>query len=285
MRNELHKEIINDYLNGESSIKISKALGISSKVIRQILKSNQISLRDIHERSQKYIHDENIFTSITNDAQAYWVGIFYSDGYVTKNYQVGLCVSTEDIEHLHKLNKFFKSNYHIYIYKPGKTSYSNNNYCRLLIKSKKIVDDLCRFGITTNEKNPTSIINDLSVPLKKGIIRGMFDGDGSIYYTIKKRKKKDYKEFAISYTGNLELVNFFKKFIEENNFATTRKIFKDTRAKDTYYIRIQGNRQLKNFLDFLYKDVNESCYLTRKYNIYRELCDFINNTTSFKTHF
>lgn len=272
---QMEEEIINKYRNNNSTIFISNNYEIPIKTVRDILIKNKIPIKNKHECNRKIICIEDIFCLINTSGKAYWIGQFLTDGYVTSRNQVGITLSAVDIEQLHKFKKFMHTNALVHIYKPSKNSSNVNNYCKIIICNSKLANSLRMLGIVPFHKDTSPLIN-LDSKLKIDLIRGMLDGDGSLSCTTRVCKfKNNYKEYKVSFTGTLNLVNFFSKFILDNKIAKKRTIFKYKNRENSYYLNLQGNI-LKRFLDLLYENSDKDCYLERKHIKYLELCDFMN---------
>ena len=52
-------------------------------------------------------------------------------------------------------------------------------------------------------------------------------------------------------------------------------ISKETRREKTWYLRLSGNKKVKQFCDYMYKDA--TIYMRRKYELYKELCKISGN--------
>ena len=206
------------------------------------------------------IENENIFNKIDSADKAYWLGFLSADGYITKNNQIGLTLSEIDKEHIEKFRKFIGANYEIKTYKPSKTAWSENNYCRLLFTSKTMYEDLVNLGLTTNKtldlKRP-NIDNKYVLDY----IRGFIDADGSLTSYLPKNKKS--KAYNLKITSQEDIL----LFILENLNLSHLKIIK-YKNKNASYISIGGNKQLDDIMDLIYKDSNY--YLDRKYDKYLE---------------
>lgn len=148
----------------------------------------------IYEINRKYTLDQTFFDSINTEAKAYFLGLLWADGSISKsakrcsaNNRLQISQKIDDINQLHNLQKALKSNYLLY------TSTTNNSYSKnhkiatLSINSVYLVNKLESLGVY-NKENRTSIPK-LPNNLIHHFIRGYFDGDGclSIYQqTIKK---------------------------------------------------------------------------------------------------
>jgi len=82
------------------------------------LKANKNGLK----REEKYHYDKNYFENISTPNQAYWLGFFYADGYVTKgetNAEAAIELQKSDAGHLRKLNKCLGGNIEVGFRKRG----------------------------------------------------------------------------------------------------------------------------------------------------------------------
>lgn len=111
------KKIIKLYKSGLSCDKIAELLGYKSHVtILNILKKNNIIRRKPKdylinsERARKYAFN-NKFLDIINEQQAYFLGLMFSDGWVTSSGCFGIAL--KDKELLEKVNVILNSTYPI----------------------------------------------------------------------------------------------------------------------------------------------------------------------------
>lgn len=227
--------------------------------------------------------DINFFNVIDTEEKAYTLGILAADGTVEDNikngnYSFRLALQQEDRDILEKIKKAIKSEVTIKEYKEevslpqGGTAISD--MVSLLICSKKIVQDLSRYGIISN-KSLVLKINFELIPdkFKRHFLRGLFDGDGtfSMYY------QRSY-HFEVGLIGSVFLMNQVKELVLERfpNFKIDVYHAKGCN-KNTYRWIISRREDFKQFLDYLYEDSN--IYLDRKYNKY---CDIKNNISNLK---
>lgn len=192
--------------------------------------------------------NEDIFETIDTPDKAYWLGVMYSDGYISKtNYtnKFGLAIAEKDKAWLEKFKEFLNYNGEIKSYTTGAGSYKEGlPYVRLLIGNNKIVADLEKWGVVEHK---TKKINSLPhIPYLDDFIRGYIDGDGSLAQRL--------PHFAIS--GN-------KEFLLEiaNYFNLPYSLYPD---KSIY--SLQYNANCSRYLEKrLYKDAHY--FLNRKYEI------------------
>lgn len=219
--------------------------------IKNILKAYGKESRTLSQARRnflKYSINENVFEQIIIPEQAYWLGVMYSDGYISKKEYTnsfGISVSSKDKEWLEKFKQFLNYNGNINLYKVGKSGYKPNaEYVRLIIGNNKIVADLEKLGVVEHKSKKLKTLP--SIPYLDDFIRGYIDGDGSL--------RKDYPCFQISGT---------KDFLQAiaNYFQINYKLYPD---KTIYCLRY--NTKESEYLEKrLYKNAVQ--YLKRKYDI------------------
>lgn len=199
----------------------------------------------------------------------------YADGYLsdTTPYSkyVGITLSSKDREHLEKFNSSINSNYQIRDYEVVKGYKIGSPYSRIIITSEKMYQDLILQGCVPHKTNgikPPLIGFDFD----RHFIRGYLDGDGSISRCLKKGKFTKFPkyEYQIKILGTIEILDYIKDFIENNNVATIRHYFQRKPNQKVHSLEFGGNKQVKKFLDIIY--ANATVYLSRKYDRYLDLC-------------
>lgn len=273
------KYIIEQYKNGFGSTTIAQNLGLKSTTVAGFIRRT-IGLRSSSDAARKYYCNENFFEKIDTEEKAYWLGFLYADGYLCTNktqLMIGISLSIKDINHLNKFNKSIESTYPIHIYH-SYGGYSNNTeYCRILITSRKMFTDLKKHGVVEHKTlilKPPNLLNELH----RHFIRGYLDGDGCI--TSRLQKHKISPQYSIKIVGTDKILQFIKDFIEKNNCATINKFYKRHNTDIISSIDFGGNKQVKKFLDLLYKDA--SIYLDRKYDRYMELYNLMHGRPTSK---
>jgi len=249
------------YNSGLSTVKIGKILNIHYSRVRDILIRNGVTLRSNKINSRKYHVDHNYFKEIDNEEKAYWLGFIYADGYISsaeKSKKIGISLSDVDKEHLQKFNKSINSDYPIKEY-TSESGYSvGNKYCRTLITSENLYDDLLRHGVYEHKSlilNPPNITDDL----KRHFIRGYLDGDGTISH--------NGNSYYVGFVGTKMMLEWIYEYAKENNIKFNFRIEKRKEECEAYSFKIHGYNAYK-FLEKIYSD--SSIYLNRKYRRYKE---------------
>jgi hypothetical protein len=259
----LLEKSIDLYRSGLSSIKVIEITGIGIGKLTNNLKKRGVT-RSNKINSRKYDVNHDFFNKIDNEYKAYWLGFIYADGYVSKKTKtekkLGISLSTKDINHLETFKKHINSTYPINIYKSKSFGGVEIEYCRLLMSSDQLFDNLVAKGAFEKKtlilKFPDESI--VSKELQNHFMRGYFDGDGSF--------KKNNNFYAFNLCGTKEFLLKCQEILGKQ--TKLEKRHKD--EKNNYSFSIGGRRQAKKAGDYLYN--NSTVYLERKYTRYKEMC-------------
>lgn len=263
---EFEKIIIDEYKKGYGCTTISKKYKISGATVHRILQRNNIKSRTHAEAQRKYNFDENYFENIDTEDKAYWLGFIYADGaLIEQQYGNALKIdlSITDIEHLRKIKNCMRSDIYIPTYKSSGGYCNNTEYVRFKLVSGKLCNDLESHGVYYNKTlilEPPCISEDL-IP---HFIRGYIDGDGCITSYLPKNHNK--RSYSIKVVGTLEILDFIKKYIEENSTIKINKYYYRKKDSKVATLEIGGNLQVEKVLNLFYKDAK--MFLDRKYELY-----------------
>lgn len=196
-------EIINEYLSGKSMYILGKNYNCDPSTIKNILRAYNIQSRSLSQARINYLGrtlNEDIFEKIDSCDKAYWLGVMYSDGYISKTNQYtnsfGISVNKKDKEWLEKFSNFLGYNGNINDYVSTSGYSKNTEYSRILIGNNKIVSDLEKLGVVEHKTKKINSLPKISDYLMKDFIRGYIDGDGSL--------RKEYPSIMIC--GNKEFL-------------------------------------------------------------------------------
>lgn len=253
------QQIQNYYINEKlSAMKIADLMNIKISTIYYHLNKSKTQMRSNKDNSRKYTCDECYFETIDSEAKAYWLGFIYADGYISGN-NLGITLSTDDMQHLEKFSKDILSTYPIntYLY----SGYSDTYGSRVLIRSEKLVGDLLRHGVFYNKS--LILLPPINIPehLTMDFIRGYMDGDGSISVS----KTKYGNVFKLRFEGTMEILQWIQSILKTNCKLQKRK--KDD--KNSYTLDYGGNLSVLAKLNLIYN--NATVFLPRKYDRYKML--------------
>jgi intein/homing endonuclease len=193
--------------------------------------------------------NNNPFLPLTEESE-YWIGFLAADGCISST-KYSIHLGIKDIEHVLKYRDFINPKLKAYY----KINAAGNNICTVLFGNYETHAYLISLGLTP-AKSKTFKFN---ISLNGNILRGMFDGDGS----VSQRRPKIT-------TGS----PYFKQQLEEYytklgiSFTTTVKHkIKDTQIWDIWVL--QDSRQ--KLFDLMYK--NSTVFLERKYEQFRAVVE------------
>lgn len=218
-----------------------------------------IKTLNLNRQSQdRYSVDYKFFEEWTPES-AYIFGfiaadghLFYESGKENKN-ALQFEIADYDSDILEKIKKVLQFE--------GPICYTKRNTVKLQLSNKKIINDLIEKGMP--KENKTSLLSkpiDLPDHLVKHYIRGLFDGDGSVY-------QNGATDIRYQLLGTLKLLTFVKEKLPCDCSNITIR----NRAGDGANVHCfqTGHRKAKIILNWMYKD--STIHLDRKYNKYKEI--------------
>lgn len=269
------KEIINDYVVNRISInKLKLKYNARSGTIKSVLMNNNIKIRDGEEARREYKANYNYFDNIDSADKAYWLGFIYADGY-NNGHRIQIGLSRKDESHLELFKKYLKSEHPIQRYEQGPSfSYQDKNkifyISRIIINSKHIGETLLKLGVN-NKKTIHSSFPNIIPKFHNHFIRGYFDGDGCISYTVGKTG-------TVSFSSNENIIRDLARNISEN-IGVKFKLFAIKNSEICWVMQIYSKQNIIKFMNWIYKDHN-NILLNRKYDKYQSyLRDYCNLTS------
>ena len=210
------------------------------------------------------IYNKTLYNMENND-KFYLLGLIFADGYLIKHKKynseyIGITLIDEQIlkEIADRLNINLPK-------KAGKTS-ANNDLFRLRINDKKLMSDFKEFGLVERKSLILKLYKDIPEGYMWDFIRGYFDGDGCIHFSLKKGRINSYGS-TFSILGTCDILAYIGDFFKKNNINC--KIHK---YRKIYNLTVCHYEGIKIIYEHLYENKN-SLMLTRKYIHFTE---FIN---------
>lgn len=216
-------------------------------------------------KNNKYKYREDYFTSITSHKQAYWLGLLYADGSVSKDKStVYLKLKEEDSYLLEDFKTDLNLKKPLYYRKAGlikNTSYMGKGQYKLEICSNIFKQSLIKLGCTPDKSNMIRFPVSKQVPKEflSSFIHGYFDGDGSIY--------ESNNRLFIKIVSNKIFVEQLLQFLEKE-INLIGKIYKDNRHENVYSLAILRKEEVYKFCSYIYSNAFKG--LTRKHNKFKQ---------------
>ena len=261
------KIIIKEYESGLSAKAIAKKYKVSDSGIKYRLKKNNILIRKQSYCWKKF--NVNFFDKIDSREKAYWLGFLYADGYnCQKINKVVLAIHSKDIEALEQYKKDLEFEGKIVLNK--KLDGTGTVMASVGVTSENFSKQLAQKGCFQKKSLKTRMPDESIVPknLIWHFIRGIFDGDGSIF---------GEKNATASICGGGKFIDELCEFLGTFNIKT--HIY---RQKRTRYCNISSIIDVIMFCELIYKD-SENCRLNRKYERFIKFKQYLlNRYSTFK---
>lgn len=217
--------------------------------------------KKIGENNQKYFINES--SLVDNETTSYISGILAADGWIYSKQSIGISLSEKDKDVLEKIKKYLNYTGILNFQIRNKTNINWNNHYKLVITNKYFFNFFNKRGIIKN-KTYNYVVPENYI-YNSHFWRGAIDGDGCIFnYTYNK-----YRMYGISLVGTKDMIINFEKFCQ-SIVNTKSKIREFKNSKGLFEFRITGTKVLPILIE-LYKDLDKSIYMERKYNKYKEI--------------
>ena len=270
-----YKLIVKLYNDGYNCLEIANKLKSSRWTIENILIKNKVTIRSNSESKIQYEIIQNFFDKIDTSEKAYFLGFLFADGHNNTNTNsISLQLKASDKEILTKLSNL------IYIDKrPIKTYKDKNSYkrSRLLISNKHISYTLNEIGM---HRDKTQNCNFPKIKRKflKDFIRGYFDGDGTIHYSIVESSGR--RAYRCSFIGTKNFIETLQKILIHTGIkCTIEQRFYD-KKNIVQKLHIHGIPQSVKLFNFMYE--NSNINLKRKYKKFQDMFNYIENINNLK---
>lgn len=256
LSNEQELQLVREYLEGAPVNTLMEKYGfktkksITDKVKKHYPNNYQeiIQKAKINRKGYSYTLEK-----INSEFDAYYIGLLMTDGYISRETDVGIDLTDEDC--IAFLSKTIGKEYKAYQQQEHKTKY------RLILSDKQLVSNLERFGITPR-KTYTLGEPKLFPEEEKFIpyiIRGIIDGDGTVSPT--------------SYGGaQFHIVSMSENFIDWIIYVLENKLFMidihKKQSKTGLWIVETSNQY--NILKLISLVYNKPFGMSRKYKLLRK---------------
>ncbi|MGL4847912.1 MAG: LAGLIDADG family homing endonuclease [Clostridium sp.] len=266
---KLEKEIIELYKRGLSLSQVAQKTGYKSpNTIRNILKKYNIETRG--KSGYKEPFNEDFFENIDSEEKAYFLGYMMADGNVYERSDSSPCVRIE----LSNKDRYILEKFQECLDLKDKVKYTRKNCSVLRIHSKKMFDDLNRWGIVPQKTKHETMkkLNFLDKDVIRHFIRGFFDGDGWVTNTTSHGKRKGSRK-CIGFCSNKKMLEELMEFL---NKKIDTKILKVTERRGCSMILYSSKKDTQALIKYFYE--NSTIFLTRKFNECNKL--YVNTETT-----
>lgn len=265
---ELKQEIIKYYLSQPMTMKqVEDKYELSHPTITKILK-------DVPKYTKAKLNNPNMkehfFQEINEEAKAYFLGLLISDGNVFKDNtgrqaSISITLDLKDEYMLEKFKEVLQANTSV--------GHDGRGCGQIAVRSNIMAEDLAKYGVVPR-KSYNTYLPLISKEMMPHLIRGIFDGDGSIM--AKPNPSNDgHNRFlhSISFCGTHQLMEDISNYILENlGIKTAVYDYKDRNLSE---LKIQNIDNIAKFGYWIYK--NSTIFLNRKKDIFNDFLKHYND--------
>ena len=265
---ELKQEIIKYYLSQPMTMKqIEDKYELSHPTMTKILK-------DVPKYTKAKLNNPNMkehfFQEIDEEAKAYFLGLLISDGNVFKDNtgrqaSISITLDLKDEYMLEKFKEVLQANTSV--------GHDGRGCGQIAVRSNIMAEDLAKYGVVPR-KSYNTYLPLISKEMMPHLIRGIFDGDGSIM--AKPNPSNDgHNRFlhSISFCGTHQLMEDISNYILENlGIKTAVYDYKDRNLSE---LKIQNIDNIAKFGYWIYR--NSTIFLNRKKDIFNDFLKHYND--------
>jgi len=202
---------------------------------------------------------------------AYVLGFLMADGYVFTNPRGSnyFGFSSTDKEIIVKIRTILKSNHKIGVRRRSNSKWKISYV--LQIGSKKVVNELKKFGIVQNKSLIIDFPKNIPRRFLKHFVRGYFDGDGGVSFGfyLQKNRRKLSCVFATRFSSGSK--KFLEKLLKHlSKYAQIKGgCIAPKKYRKGYDLQFSIRDSLRLY-KFMYRNTSRKRFLERKYNIFQK---------------
>lgn len=275
---DLENKIVDLYQEGMDAREVLRSLNNpfkTTKSVYDILRKHGLEPR--HANEAKSIKPKNsfFFSKIDSKAKAYILGLMITDGWILQDRDaLGFSSIDRELTEIVRNNLSPESQITVVPSRKrellGHTILSQESY-QVQIYDKQLKEDLIRLGFSS-EKTFNEFLPYIYETYMSHLIRGIFDGDGSIY-----KLSKVQQPGIIFYSGSVFLLKQISIFLWQYLRLEIPEIKKATSIHKIIYAQYQ---YVDKLMKYIYQD-SENLRMIRKYKIWEGYEDKV-DTSNWK---
>ena len=256
-------DIISHYNAGMYIPQVAETLQVSERGVSRVLKEANIYTL----RKNRYTLNEHYFSRIDTERKAYLLGFIAANGYVDERNYIVIQLTEEDLPLLQEIANEIEFTGDIRYIEPQANRFSTKGCYRLAFSSQTMANDLYKLGLSRAKSKHLESLPQVDESLMRHLVRGYFDGDGSI--TVTKHTTQKYAPSpTLSIIATLGVLKEIRLHMIEK-CGMTGGYIKGSRTEEMKYLEIRGNKNALKIYHYLYD--NASIYLDRKHEKFRQI--------------
>lgn len=250
-------------LYGASRVAVWKYCN-SERLTRRTRSEARLEAQKRGKVPQNYFEINERFFSEWSPEMAYVFGLLMTDGCLSRpkngSYRISLCLNDKDL--LESVAKTMDSNHTIALSRHQKGLHL------FIIGRQKIAQDLMRLGMKVR-KSLDLEFPDMPRQYLSAFLRGVFDGDGCVYYRKGAAAALLNTNFV---SGSKNFIYGIEKALRELGMPE-KKIYEHRHDKATYYTLKYAHGDSISLFKILYGGLKNDLYLKRKYEKFKAVID------------
>lgn len=221
-------------------------------------------------RPKTYSINETYFDQNIDERQLYLLGLILSDGSISKRGTLSYVCKSTDVEIIEFIRSTLGSSHPITWFREN---VYGRRYSRYGFSNKRLIQSLVdKYSLPYNHSdNNLKIPSNIPSSLMHHFIRGIFDGDGSIW--------KSGSTYRCAITGGYSFLNELKSIIESELDVHLYFSYRYGESNlNSCQITLNGTHNVSLFKNYLYNGANH--FLGRKHEKFN-LCE--SQSTNLKT--
>jgi len=251
MKTELTKEL----LITELKTKTPQDIAIKYKYHVDTVRAKIRKFNILRSRHAHLINND--FFKIINCDSAYILGFLFADGSINTSLhhnQINVQLNKKDIEVLNFIKEKIQPTSNVHIYdRIDKRTKKKFKIAFVSFSSKEIVKDLINLGCIPNKTYKEIRVPHIPEQFYPDFIRGVFDGDGSVYFLKKRNARSSICCSSLPFIKDLQNIIGFGKICISSN---------------PYKLQFYSKKDIQNFYHYMY---NGNFCLKRKFEKFNEV--------------
>lgn len=250
---ELIPKWIEQYQSGKSLKDIADEFNTYPQTVHKHI-HDKVEMREYEETSRLYeIQHPDYLQTIDTHEKAYWLGIWYGTGFVSKSfggYESSLVLSYKDKQTIEKFHKQIGYQKPIDIIKDKTT-----HIAKTRIHSKTFYEILTSHGLQENKADISTLPSSIPSEYLCSFALGYYEGKGSAYFAKSTTKGKEYRYIVFSLFGNEEFLTSLHQVIQKQVGVTLNQgvnVATNPDKQPVPYIETGSKEKVKAIADWLY---------------------------------
>lgn len=247
---------------------VEAKLGVNRRTLARVARHARIPLA-APGHPEEYPLDHAAFAAIATPLQAYVLGLLTADGCVHEPTDgrapiISLAVRAPDVYLCEQVCAAFGTSPARIASYTARVRGKSHPAVRVAVSSRRIADDLARYGIMPDKTARTTYPHRLAPELQRHWLRGLWDGDGATAY-----RTAGVARVHLGYCGSHALITDVRQVLAERcALSLTPALTPNGRSQVCWRTQWRGRDDVRRIARYLYADGGPA--LARKQDVLLE---------------